>query len=169
MKIIEALKKIKDLQRKTADLRDKIGKHSAHLNYETPLYKDQTGQIKEWLQSHSDILKEILGLRVAIQKINISISVTIELGGKQITKTIAEWIHRRRDLATEECKAWQKLTDRGLREGLMTESTGEKREIKIVRCYDAAQRDKQVDLYSSEPSLIDAKLEIINAVTDIVE
>ena len=101
MKIIEALKKIKDLQRKAEDLASKIGQYSAYLNYETPMYPDQKKQVSEWLQSHDDILKEILRLRLAIQKTNLETDVTIELGGKTVIHSIAGWIHRRRDLASE--------------------------------------------------------------------
>ena len=169
MKIIEGLKQIKDLQRKAEDLRTKISQHSAYLSLETPVYADQKRQVAEWLQAHSDILKEICRLRVAIQKTNISTTVVIELDGKAVTKTIAEWIHRRRDLATFEMDAWRKLTDRGLKEGFSNSSTGVPLEIKIVRCYDPAERDKKVSALSSEPTIIDSKLEIVNAVTDLIE
>src|SRR5689334_161771 len=99
MKLIQAMKQLKDLGIKATDLRAKIAQFSADLSFETPMYPDQKAQISEWLQAHSDVLKEILRLRVAIQKTNINTPVTIELGGKQVVKSIAEWIHRRRDLA----------------------------------------------------------------------
>lgn len=169
MKIIEALKQIKDLQKKAEDLKAKVAKHSAYLSYETPMYQDQKKQVSEWIQVHSDVLKEILHLRVSIQKTNLETNVTMILGGKSITKSIAEWIHRRRDLASSECKMWQQLTDRGLREGKVTQSTGETMEVKIARCYDPVERDNNTDLYINEPSIIDARLEIVNAVTDLVE
>lgn len=169
MKIIEALKQIKDLARKADDLRKKIAQHSAYLNFETPLYADQKGQVGQWIQAHTDILKETSRLRVAIQRTNILTPVTIELDGKQVTKTIAEWIHRRRDLAALESEAWKKLTDRGLKEGSMQQSTTQVLEVRIVRCYDAKERDSKIMALDSEPSVIDAKLEIVNAVTDLME
>jgi len=169
MKIIEALKQIKELQKKADDLRGKIAKHSAYLNVENPVYPDQKKQVAEWIQAHSDILKEILRLRVAIQRTNLETPVTITLGDKDVTKSIAEWIHRRRDLANEEAIMWQQLTDRNLKEGTMKQSTEQLVEVKIVRCYDPSQRDEKVYLYSSEPTTVDAKLEIVNAVTDLIE
>ena len=169
MKIIEALKQIKDLQRKADDLRGKVASHSAHMNFETPMYPDQKGQVSEWIQAHTDILKEILRLRVAIQKTNIMTPVIIELDGKQVTKSIAEWIHRRRDLANLDRDMWKKLTDRGLKEGMGNNSMGQPVEVKIIRCYDPKERDNKVALFESEPSTVDAKLEIINAVTDLIE
>lgn len=169
MKIIEALKKIKMLQQKAEDLRDKIGAHSADLDFETPLYADQRKQVAEWMQAHSDILKEILRLRVAIQRTNLATLVTITLGGKDVTKPIAEWIHRRRDLAECERLAWGRLTDRNLKEGTIQQSTGQAREVKIRRYFDPVERDNKLDLYRTEPQVIDATLEVTNAITDLIE
>lgn len=169
MKIIEALKSLKDLQKKASDLRNKVGNHSAYLSHETPVYKDQKKQVREWIQAHSDLLKEILRLRIAIQKTNIETLVTIKLGDKTIEKSIAEWIHRRRDLSNSEELMWRKLSDRGLREGQLNQSTGESITVSIVRCFEPESRDKNVDLYQSEPSVIDGKLEVINAITDLIE
>ena len=97
MKIIEALKKTKDLQRKAEDIRTLIKNHSARSSLESDKYPEQEKKIHGWLQSHSDILREILRLRIAIQRTNLNTSVSIELGDKTVTKSIAEWIHRRRD------------------------------------------------------------------------
>ena len=168
MKLIEAMKQIKRLQEKASDLRDKVAKHSADLDFETPLYSDQRKQVAECLQSHSDIVKEVLRLRIAIQRTNLATNVAIELGGKPVTKTIAEWIHRRRDLAKLEQDAWSKLTDRNLREGTVMQSTGQHKEVKIRRYFDPQERDNKLDLYRSEPSAIDATLEVTNAVTDLL-
>lgn len=175
MKVIEALKKTKELQEKAEDLRDKVANHCAHMSYETPVYPDQKKQIREWMQSHSDVVKEILRLRLAIQRTNLATDVTIELDGKQVTKTIAEWIHRRgtngMGLAYLEAELWRKLTDRGLREGHLPTSqpSSEGTEAKIVRCYDPAERDDKVYLYRNEPQIIDRTLEVVNAVTDLIE
>ena len=56
-KIIEGMKKIKDLLKKADDIRTKIGLYCADLDYETPMYPDQTKQIKEWLQAHKQSLR----------------------------------------------------------------------------------------------------------------
>lgn len=169
MKLIQAMKQLKDLAIKAEDLRKKISTHCADLNFETPLYADQKRQIAEWLQAHADLLKEILRLRVAIQRTNLATAVTIELGGKQVTKCIAEWIHRRRDLATLDMSAWRGLNDRGLKEGTGQNSQGVPLEVKIRRYFDAAERDVKIELYRSEPSVIDSNLEVINAVTALIE
>lgn len=170
MKIIEAMKQIKDLQIKAEDLRKKISNYCSDQSHETPMYgKDQAAKIKEWLQSHGDILKQILKLRVGIQRTNIETPVTIELGGVQVTKSIAEWIHRRRDLAALEQSSWSGIGDRNLREGSIKTSTGENMEVRIRRYYDPGERDTKIELYRSEPAKVDSTLEVINAITDIRE
>ena len=170
MKIIEGLKQIQMLTKKAEDLRQKIGQNSAYLSNETPVYQNQRQQVTEWLQAHSDVLKEVLRLRIAIQRTNLQVMVTIDFGnGTGVTKSIAEWVHRRRDLANSEKAAWNMLTDRGLREGQIKQSTGELVPVTIVRCYDPSQRDTNVSLYDNEPMTIDSKLEVVNAVTDLIE
>lgn len=136
------------------------------------MYPDQRKEVDGWLQSHSDIVKEISGIRLSIAKTNLATDVEIELGGKTIKKAIAEWIHRRRDLSqTPKLTAWRKLGDRGLQEGGLASTSNPQvagREIKIWRHDDPKQRDEKVELYTSEPMIIDARLEVINAITDLV-
>lgn len=171
MKIIEALKKIKDLSRKIDEITPKIRDYCADYDIETPTYPDQRTKIQEWLQSCHDMNKEILRLRIAIQKTNLDTMVTIELDGKQVTKSIAEWIHRRKDLAKREESFWRLLTDRGLRENQFLKPTPNTPEMPVKRrlYFDASMRDQKIELYRSEPSKIDATLEVINAVTDLKE
>lgn len=171
MKLIEAMKLIKELQIKREDLVAKVKQHCADLDFETPLYTDPKRQVSEWIQSHSDVCKEILRLRTAIQKTNISTKVKIEIGGKSVEKSIAEWIHRRRDLAGFELAMWSALGDRSLREGAMPSSQpgGQPREVKIRRYFDPVERDGKIELYRSEPSIIDRTLEVTNATTDLEE
>ena len=171
MKLIEAMKKLKDLNVKAEDLRKKVSLNCADLSIETPLYgADQKSTVNGWIQAHSDLMHEILKLRVAIQRTNLATQVPIMIGGKSITKSIAEWIHRRRDLAKLDMDMWSKLGDRGLKEqNLQTAAGGPVTEVRIRRYYDPAQRDAKVELYRSEPSTIDATLEVSNAVTDLIE
>lgn len=170
MKLIQAMKKLKDLNTKAQDLRAKVGQFCADLTLETPTYPDQRGKVVEWIQSHGDVLREIMHLRVAIQRTNLQTQVAIELGGKTVTKSIAEWIHRRRDLAKLEQEIWAKLGDRGLKEqNVQTTPGGPVTEIRIRRYFDPQERDRNLELYRSEPSIIDGALEVVNATTDLVE
>jgi len=171
MKIIEAMKLIKELQVKREDLVKKVSQHCSDLDFETPLYTDQKRQVAEWIQAHSDICKEILKLRVAIQRTNIATTVPIEIAGTRVEKTIAGWIHRRRDLAGFELAMWSALGDRNLKEGRMpsTQPGGEPHMVKIRRYFDPLERDRKIDIYRAEPGIIDRTLEVVNATTDLIE
>lgn len=174
MKLIEGLKKIKDLQRKIDDLRGKIATNCADIELDTPVYgtpEQQSAQIKEWLQSIHDSVKEILRLRIAIQTTNLQTTVKIELNGKAVEHSIAEWIHRRRDLAFAERNAWASLTDKGLKAQAYnpTGKEGDVELAKVRRYYDPKIKDEKVELFTSEPTTIDAKLEVVNAETDLIE
>ena len=170
MKIIEALKKIKDLRVKADDLKDKVKNHSADLDCETAVYPDQKAKVSEWLQAHSDIVKEILSLRYRIQKTNIETDVTIEIGSVHVTKSIAEWIHRRKDLAGLEEAMWRVLEWKPsqLKEGqLQATSASPVIMVKKRLYFDPVTRDNKVSIYRSEPSQIDAAMEIVNAITEL--
>ncbi len=169
MKLIEALKQIKDLTRKADDIKKLVKDHCAISSLETQKYPNQTKQVSEWVQAYGDILKEILHLRLAIQKTNLETDVTIMIGGKNITKSIAAWIHRRRDLANSEMQIWQILSDRGIHEGMGKGPTGDPIEIRVNRFYNPAEKVRKMEIYASEPSLVDGKLEVTNAITDLTE
>lgn len=169
MKIIEALKKCKDLVRKADDLKVKISKNCADIDFETPLYTDQRGQVSEWIQAHGDVLKEILRLKHLIQKTNVSTPVSIEVDGKTVTKSICEWIVRRKYLIPIQLNMYSSIGDRGLKEGSFQQTNGLTSQAKIRRYYDPQERDKKMESLQQEPFLIDSRLEIVNATTDLVE
>jgi hypothetical protein len=174
MKIIEGLKKVKDLLRKAEDIRIKIANNCADYDNETPAYgtpEAQTKQISEWLQAHSDILKEIEKIKLSIHRTNLATNVTVEVAdGKNVTKTIAAWIYRRSGLAELEIASWAGLTNRNLKpmNYKMSVSSDEIKIANVRKYYNQHERDKKVEEFTSEKSRIDATLEITNAVTDLI-
>lgn len=176
MKLIEAMKQVKSLLVKADDIRKKIAQHSAILSIETPVYEAQEKQVAEWLQSHESIMQEIGSLQVRIAKTNLATQVTIKLGEKNVVKCVTEWIARRGNgekkhgLSSLDHAAWSGLTDRGLREQ-MVKPTPESAvtQVTIKRFYKPEERDSKIEVYRSEPSLIDATLEVTNAVTDLLD
>ena len=170
MKLIEAMKRVKLNKEKVADLHAKIGQNCAHLSHETPLYaQNPAGTIEGWARQCDDVVQENIRLLVAIARTNMATDVTIELGERQVTKKIAEWVWRRREYAAMDQRTWAMMTDRNLREGTAQSSTGVPVEVKLVRYYDPALRDKMLRIYMEEPKRIDAAMEVVNAVTDLIE
>lgn len=169
MKIIEAMKRIKSNKGKIGDLHIKISECCANLTFETPLYGvDTKHKIESWIQTCCDLTQDNVRLLTAIARTNLATKVEVELGGKFVTKSIAEWIWRRREYAQYDMQTYQKLTDRGLREGHAKESTGTVTEVKIVRHFDPEKRDTMIAMFKDEPHAIDSTLEVINAVTDLI-
>lgn len=171
MKIIEAMKRVKANIEKMEDLRNKITKNAAHLSVETPMYGDkQRETVRGWLQAFTDLSQENIRLLVAIQKTNLATEVSIEIGGKHVVKNIAEWVHRRRTYAEYDRLVWEALGDRGLKEQTVASTTGaEPTRVTIIRNFDPAERDEKVDMYRTEPHMIDSALEVVNATTDLIE
>jgi hypothetical protein len=174
MKIIEGMKKLKDLIRKSSDIRSKIQSYSADMDTDTPVYKtaeDQKAMVGGWLQAHFDITREIERIRVAITFTNVTTEVAIEMeGGKNVTKTIQGWILRRRELAKVDQEAWNSLTTRNLKDtAYRPDAKSETVMVSHVRrYYDQAERDKMVAMFMAEPARIDGALEVFNAVTELV-
>jgi hypothetical protein len=172
VKIIEAMKRIKSNKEKIEDLQAKIGQHCANLNFESLAYgtaAETNAKVTEWLQSCTDLSHENVRLLTAIQRTNLSTTVTITLGERAVTKNIAEWVWRRREYANVDLTTYSRLTDRNLKEGTGQNSSGTPIEVKIVRHYDPERRDRLLSIYKSEPHEIDAALEVVNAVTELLE
>lgn len=168
MKLIEGMKEIKRLEERLTDINQKISKYCADFDFENPTYPDQKGQITGWLQSVHDTLKAAADLRIRIQKTNLATEVPIEIGGEQVTHSIAEWIVRRRLHAKTEESAWAMLSNRNLPVGTFKTGSGDPKEVKVRLYYDPIERDKRVEMYRSEPGIIDRTLEVINATTEII-
>jgi hypothetical protein len=170
VKLIEGMKEVKDLLKKADDLKSKVSKYHAALSFESPTYEDQKKQVAEWLQAHGDVVKRIEKLRLAVARTNLATQVSIEVEpGVTVSKCITAWVLRRKELAKLQATAWEVLTDKNLKEGFTAGSTGDKVEVKITRYYDPKERDLKVAALQAEPGLIDRRLEVVNAVTDLVE
>ena len=169
MKIIEAMKQAKDLEKKSADLRAKIGQYCADLSIENPVYENQREQVRGWLQAHEDITRQIARLKTSITKTNLATVVTIQLGGKSVAKCIYEWIQRRQKLADLDRQAWAALTDRNLKEQNVSSNGANVTPVTVRRYFDPLERDAKSEIYRSEPAAIDGALEVINATTELLD
>lgn len=169
MKIIEALKELKLNAKKIGDVSARIALNSAKKDFEKSPYADPTSQVKEWLDSVEGLTKRNAQLTLLISKTNAATLVTIELEGKQVTKSITEWIYRRRYGVAMEMAAVKALTNRGLKDEQVKQTDGTLLETKVVLHYDQKLRDQRMDALQQEPTLIDTRLEMVNAVTDLLE
>lgn len=169
MKIIEAMKTVKANKEKVAELMQRIQRNSAHLSIESPQYGDaQREQVQSWRQSSIDTLRDNVQLLARIAKTNQATQVVIKINDAPVEKTIAEWVWLRREYAGLEAAVWGSLSDRNLKEGQVQSSPGVFTEVKLIRYYDPIERDKNLDALRRLPHDIDAALEVVNAVTDLL-
>jgi hypothetical protein len=171
--LIEALKKRKFLVKKAEDYIKLVRDNCAIPSTEKPKFgteDEQRIQIQAWIQGHSDILKEISKLNIAIQKTNLDTNLTIQLQGKAVTKCLSEWILRARELSSLEMRMWDCITDRSIKETLIPGPTRESQpiEVKIIRFYDPKLREVQRMALLEEPSIVTGSLEIANATTTLI-
>lgn len=169
MKIIEALKQLKLNTKKVADISARIALNSAKKSFEQSPYADPVAQVKEWCDQVEGLSKRNSELTLAIARTNAATQVTIELEGKQVTKSITEWIYRRRHGVLMDIAAVKALTNRGLKDEQIKQTDNTILETKVVLHYDQKERDNRMDALQQEPTLIDTRLEMVNAVTDLLE
>ena len=72
-------------------------------------------------------------------------------------------------LSWDQAPEWQRQSAIHGVEFSLAHPTGTPVEIKLVRHYDPVKRDRMVAMYKSEAHEIDSALEVINAVTDLIE
>ena len=176
MLLIEAMKGKKHLVRKMEDLRKKIQLHCADLDCMQPTYgsaEEQTKKISEWLQMHHDLALELTTLNKNIQKTNLATNVTIKIDDKPITRSILEWVIRRQGIIDLEVSAYNVLSDRGYSDkSILSYGSVDREKVKNARVrfyFNAADRDKQLEILKSEKESIDNSLEVVNATTTLIE
>lgn len=178
MKLIEAIKKIKEIDQQVNSVSQKLAENSADLEHHNPAYgsvEEQTKQIQAWLCQAHDLLELKENLKYRISKTNNATMVTITVGGKDITKSIAQWMTRRRETAIAEASVWTSLFQRPkmLRpesiECLDAAGNPAKKISNVRRYFNVKQADEKVQTFAQEPSMIDGKLEVVNAITELLD
>ena len=175
MKLVQGLKRKKEIIEQIGDLQSKICKYSVDEDDKAPIYgtvEAQKAQIKGWQQSIRDLNKELENLTMSIQKTNLITSVTIRVGEVDVTKPIAAWIERRRTGASFDYNAWsnlqEKVPGRSADIRVTKGPDGKDRAVATRLYWDATERDKMMKVFKSEISLIDGALEVVNAETELI-
>ena len=171
MKIIEALKAVKANREKITDLQMLIAKNAAHMESQngSTAYNDPKKKIKVWVQSIHDTLLENARLLTQIQKTNLNTLVSIEMpSGVTVEKSISEWIVRRREGVDTEILTYQAMRH-SLKQQAIQSQDGTIKVDQVVVNYSTEDRDTKMMELSREKSLIDGKLEIVNATTELLE
>jgi len=169
MKIIEALKKLKVIEKRMEKNRTQITQYASMVSTERPIFDTEEKQRKEvnsLIQSNNDLMREYLDLKGKIEKTNITVKV--EMGGIQYS--ISDLLLIKRKMAKIMINTYEALNTSSAQSRLKHVSIGAgERSPQVVQLYDEKDKitglDKWQDLYHN----IDSRLEVINATTDLVE
>lgn len=175
IKLIEAMKEVKHTLRKMEDTKKKVAMYCADLDCMQPTYgsaDEQKKKVSEWLQMYHDLALNLTDLKRNIQNTNLNTNVTIKVGDNNITRSIAEWVIRRREIIDLEIAVYSSLSDRGLADKSLLVRGGlddkKVRDARVRFYFDASERDKNLETLKTEKESIDKALEIINATTELL-
>lgn len=172
MKIIEAMKELRIIEKKMQRNIKSIGEYSSSLSIYSNIFGSapkQQKEVKEYIQSSEDLLKMYLKLKQAIEKTNLEIVVEIE--GKKYS--ISELLVLKRKLAKVMEETFGALSDQKAKVDLenmnvrMVDKEG--KEPTVIRYYDEKYKNEGMKKWRDLYDTIDSKLEIVNATTDLVE
>ena len=168
MKIIEALKELKLIKKKMNGLMAEIERYSSRLSTEVPYFSSDEDQVKEVnsrIQSGEDLMKRFLNLHERIIQTNLT--VKLEFGGKMYS--IQELLDLRREIGSLMRGVYSSMNDRHAEQRRQQFRGQSESNMHIVRLYDEKTKNEKLRDWDDFLASIDARLEIVNATTDLVE
>lgn len=170
MKLIEALKNLKTIEKRIAKNCASIAQYAAYVSVETPAFETQEKQEQEvgaLIQSNLDLEIEYLRLKKAIETTNLAINVSIL--GKEYT--ISELITIRRVAGqfrkstyaalntTQAVSRMQQFYNKGV------DAVNPPR---VVTVYNEKAKNKILADWEDFTSAIDGRMEVVNAETELL-
>lgn len=171
MKLIEALKNLKTIEKRVEKNCAQITEYCAYVSVETPHFETQEKQTQEvasLIQANRDLTTEYLRLKSAIEVTNLNTSVTI---GER-THSVSELVTIRRVCGKFVANTLNALTPRIATTRLqqafnrpgginITEPP------KVIAAYREEDKNKALREWEEFTSSIDGRLEVVNAETEL--
>jgi len=162
MKILQALKKIKHIDRKIEKQSEKIQKYcSVIMEPNDPAPPYDAGDISKMLQSISDLLLEKARIRAALHKTNVA--TTVEFNGAN--RTIDELLLWQNVVIPGTIRAFKALRRKEKRNRY--EETYSK-EARVLLQYDPRNRDRGIEEMEDTLQRLDDTLDNLNIETDVI-
>lgn len=176
MKLIEAMKELKLIQKRIDRNKEQIRQHAAYHTVAGPAFgngdvekgdAEQRETVRKLLQSSFDLVQRSLDLKAAIDRTNLD--TLLEHKGK--THSIHALIILRRQLGQQIVQVIASQTpepainqlNNVLRQGI--DATNPPR---LIQCFDEAKRNEDMKFWQEFVEEIDARLEVVNATTDVI-
>lgn len=170
MKIIEALKNLKLIEKRVNKNCQLLNQYAAFVSTDGPVFdsvEKQQAEVTSLIQANQDLATEYLRLKQAIENTNLVTNVTI--GAK--TYSISNLITLRRTVYSFKQKTYQMLNSANavirIKE-VQRNPTDATNPPRIVMLYKEEDKNKAIREHEDFIASIDAKLEIVNAEVDLV-
>lgn len=170
MKIIEALKELPLIDKKIARNINQIQTYSSeadngHMDLPFGNAEGQKSEVASLLQSTNDLVARSATIRRVLAVTNATIRVQID----GVSRTIAEWISYRTAGFAHQIRALQAQNDKIAQANLNKVQFDVDAGVRIARFYDEKKRNDAISEVEALQGQIDARLEMVNATTDLVE
>lgn len=169
MKLIEAMKKLKVIEKKVAKNKESIQSYASLPSNEKPIFETEAKQkveVKALIQANTDLTTEYLKLKNAIDRTNLD--TTVEMGG--VKYSITDLLVIKRKTAQLMIGTYNALNDNAANNRMSRGgyATNDGKSVYTVRYFDEVEKNnglmKWNDLYDN----VDSRLEVINATTDVI-
>lgn len=168
MKIIEGMKRLRVIEKRMEQQQNLITEYASKLTTEMPRFQskdEQAAQVASLVQSNADLFDEYLRIKRAIEYTNLN--VTVEMQGR--TYTISDLLVIKRKMGSRMVKTYQALNDSTAqyRHKHTPKYEGESPRVEIL--YSEKDKLDNIRKWQDLTSMIDSRLEVINATTDLME
>lgn len=169
MKLIEGMKTLKVIEKKMQHNTERVNQYAAIVSSERPIFgteAEQRKQVEQLIQSNTDLAKQYLSLKKAVDLTNIQSQVTI---GKE-TFSISDLLQIQRNVAKLMKTTYNALNDKLAEQRIVTmrQPTTEK-PPHVERMYDENEKYKGLQYWQGLEDEIETRLEVINATTNLIE
>lgn len=170
MKLIEAMKKQRVIEKRMAENIKSINQYASMPSNERPYFDTEQAQkakVKELIQSNTDLMREYLWLKRCVEKTNLE--TTMEMGGREYT--LSELLIIKRKMGTIMLNTFNALND-GSSQLRLAQFRGQASDGKtptIARYYQENDKIEGKKEYQDLLDNIESRLEVHNAITELIE
>ena len=168
MKIIEGMKRLRVIEKRMESQRNAVTEYASKLSTEMPRFQtkeDQAKEVASLIQSNNDLCAEYLRIKRSIEYTNLK--VTVELQGKAYS--ISDLLVVKRKLADRMVATYRALNDTVARDRLRNAPKFDGETPKVEVLYDERTKLDNIRKWQDLADIIDSRLEVINATTDLIE
>ena len=169
MKIVEALKNLKTIEKRVEKNCQRINQYAAWVSVETPAFETEERQkqeVQSLVQANLDLETEYLRLKTAIESTNLAVSVTIN--GKTYSISNLVTIKRKvKEFRTRTYQALQANSAVTRMQQIYAKGFDAGNPPKVVAAFKEEEKNAKVREWEDFVSAIDGKLEVVNAETEL--